>query len=158
MFPSVNESTETSGPSRNSSITMLFPLSPNTLSSIMLCTASSASARVFAIITPLPKARPSAFITVGMGAVLIYSSASSALLNTSYFAVGIEYFFMRFFEKTLLPSIIAAFAFGPKQGIPISLSASTAPSTSGSSGATTAKSILLSFANCVIPFISFAPI
>ena len=53
-------------------------------------------------------------------------------------AVGIPYFFIRFLENILLPSIIAAFARGPKQAIPASLSLSTAPSTSGSSGATTA--------------------
>ena len=48
------------------------------------------------------------------------------------------YFFIRFFEKTLLPSIIAAFLRGPKQGMPRLSSLSTQPSTSGSSGVTTA--------------------
>ncbi len=77
--------------------------------------------------------------------------------NTSYAAVGIPYFFIRFFEKTLLPSMMAAFALGPKHLMPASSSASTQPSTSGSSGATTAKSIPFSVANAVICSISFAP-
>ena len=38
----------------------------------------------------------------------------------------------------ILPSIMAALALGPKQGIPFSSSASTQPNTRGSSGATTA--------------------
>ena len=68
------------------------------------------------------------------------------------------YFFIRFLEKTLLPSMIAAFARGPKAGMPMASNASTAPSTSGSSGATTAKSIAFSFANAVMPAMSFARI
>ena len=50
--------------------------------------------------------------------------------------------------------MIAALALGPKQGIPFSLRASTAPKTSGSSGATTAESILLLTANSTILSIS----
>ena len=53
-------------------------------------------------------------------------------------AVGIEYFFISSFANTLEPSICAAAAVGPNEGIPASARASTAPSTSGSSGATTA--------------------
>ena len=67
------------------------------------------------------------------------------------------YFFIRFLENTLLPSITAARLSGPKQGTPIPFSRSTAPSTRGSSGATIAKSIFFSAANAVIPSISFAP-
>ena len=142
VFPSVKERTETSGPSKNSSTTILSPLLPNCLSHIIDLIASTASSRVNAMITPLPRASPSALMTVGIGAVAIYSSALSTLSKTSQAAVGIEYFFINSFEKTLLPSIIAAFARGPKQGIPFSSKASTQPSTSGSSGATTANSIL----------------
>ena len=43
-------------------------------------------------------------------------------------------------ENTLLPSMAAALASGPKQGMPAACRASTAPSTKGSSGATTTKS------------------
>ena len=138
VFPSVKASTETSGPSRYSSITTLSPLLPNLppcIISVIVCMASS---RLSAIITPLPRASPSALITMGRGAFSAYRSASSILLNVSKRAVGILYFFMRFLEKTLLPSIIAASARGPKQGIPAASSASTHPSTRGSSGVTTA--------------------
>ena len=79
----------------------------------------------------------------------------SAVKNS---AVGIPYFFIRSLEKTLLPSMMAAFASGPKQGIPAASSASTAPSTSGSSGATTAKSMLWVLAKSTCAEISFAPI
>ena len=54
--------------------------------------------------------------------------------------------------------MIAAALLGPKVLMPTALSASTAPSTNGSSGATTAKSILFSTANSTIFSMSFAPI
>ena len=157
IFPSVKERTDTSGPVRNSSMTMLLPLSPKIFSSIMETTASFASSLVSAMITPFPSARPSALITVGIGQVSRYSRAAFSSVNTSYCAVGMPYFFIRFLEKTLLPSMMAAALFGPKAGIPASCSASTQPNTSGSSGATTAKSIFCSFANLTIPSISLAP-
>ena len=158
VFPSVNAKTETSGPVINSSITTWSPLAPNTLSAIMERTASCACSFVSAMITPLPSARPSAFTTVGRGAVSRYASAFSISSNTSYAAVGMPYFFIRFLEKTLLPSRIAAFLSGPKQGIPIAFSASTIPRTKGSSGATTAKSMPFSFAKATPPSTSFAAI
>ena len=46
--------------------------------------------------------------------------------------------------------MIAAFALGPKQRIPFSSRASTQPKTNGSSGATTAQSILLSTAKDIL--------
>ena len=87
-LPSVKERTETSGPVRNSSMTMWLPLSPKTLSSMQARTASSASCRVMATVTPLPKAKPSALTTVGMGAVFRYSRARSMSSKTWYWAVG----------------------------------------------------------------------
>ena len=138
VFPSVNDKTETSGPVKNSSMTIFAPLSPKTLSCIMDLTASFASSRVMQMITPFPNARPSALTTVGIGASSKYLRASSMSENTSYFAVGMPYFFIKFLENTLLPSMIAAALLGPKQGTPTSFNASTAPRTSGSSGATTA--------------------
>ena len=83
VSPSVNESTETSGPVKNSSITIFSPLLPKTLSSIISRTARFASSRVSAIITPLPSAKPSALITAGSGAVSRYASALSGLSKTS---------------------------------------------------------------------------
>ena len=63
--------------------------------------------------------------------------AASASVNTSYFAVGMPYFFIRSLLNTLLASMRAAAALGPKAGMPASASLSTRPRASGSSGATT---------------------
>ncbi len=54
-----------SSPSRNSSMTTRAPASPKALPESMSRTASSASCRVMATITPLPAARPSALTTIG---------------------------------------------------------------------------------------------
>ena len=114
-------------------------------------TAALASSRFCAIITPLPNAKPSALTTTGNSFLLsMYSTAFCALSKTSYSAVGMLYFFIRSFEKTLLASITAALAFGPKALMPAASNASTIPAASGSSGATNARSMLLSFANCTI--------
>ncbi len=67
------------------------------------------------------------------------------------------YFFMSSFEKTLLPSMIAAFAFGPKVLKPSAWRASTMPSTSGSSGATTTMSGWSFLASSTTPSMSVAP-
>ena len=69
QLPSVKASTETSGPVRNSSITTVEPDLPKMPPSIISRTAALASSRVWAMITPLPRARPSALTTVGMGAL-----------------------------------------------------------------------------------------
>ena len=68
VSPSVNAKTETSGPVRNSSTTIVSPLAPNFLSSIIPRTASIAASRVSAMTTPLPSASPSALMTAGSGA------------------------------------------------------------------------------------------
>ena len=65
VSPSVKLSTETSGPSMNSSMTTRAPLCPKALSSIMERTAAFASSAVCATMTPLPSARPSALTTMG---------------------------------------------------------------------------------------------
>ena len=65
VLPSVKLSTETSGPVRNSSMTIRLPDAPNCLSSMMLFTAASAAASSSQISTPLPSARPSALTTSG---------------------------------------------------------------------------------------------
>ena len=68
------------------------------------------------------------------------------------------YFFIRFLENTLLASICAAFASGPKQGMPMACRRSTQPMASGSSGATTAKSMAFSEANFTMSSIAVAEI
>ena len=67
VFPSVKASTDTSGPVKNSSTTTVSPLWPNLPSHMAARTASAAASRVSAMTTPLPRARPSAFTTVGRG-------------------------------------------------------------------------------------------
>ena len=57
------------------------------------------------------------------------------------------YFFIRFLEKTLLLSMAAAAAVGPKAGIPSFSRASTIPMARGSSGATTTRPTLCWAAN-----------
>ena len=69
VFPSTKESTDTSLPVKNSSITIWFPAVPNFLSSIISFTPAFASSRVLQIRTPFPRARPSAFNTMGNFAV-----------------------------------------------------------------------------------------
>ena len=64
-LPSVKASTLTSGPVRNSSTTTWLPDSPNTLSSMMEWRAALASSSFWAMMTPLPNARPSALMTAG---------------------------------------------------------------------------------------------
>ena len=65
---------------------------------------------------------------------------------------------MRSLENAFDPSMIAAFARGPKALIPAASNASTAPATSGSSGATTTRSISFSFANATSLSKSITPI
>ena len=154
-FPSVNASTLTSGPVKNSSMTTFSPEAPN-LPRIISATAVLASSRLMAMMTPFPSASPSALTTTGTGEASIYAFASFSDVNTAYFAVGIEYFFIRSFAKALLDSISAAAFSGPKHFIPSACSLSTAPIASGSSGATTTKSIRFSFANAVIASMSVA--
>ena len=142
----------------NSSITIRFPAVPNCLSSIMDLTPSFASSRVLQINTPLPRASPSAFNTIGKSAVSRYFSAASALSKVSYAAVGILYFFIRSLEKAFEPSKIAAFLRGPKARSPSASRASTRPPTNGSSIPTIVRSIACSFANATSLSNSIAPI
>ena len=147
VLPSVKHSTETSSPAMNSSTTTRLPALPKALSPMISSMAPRASSSVMATITPLPAASPSALMTIGAPSALIYALAASASVNTSYLAVGILYFFMRFFEKDLEPSISAAACTGPKALIPAALKASTAPLVNGTSGPTTASSTFFSCAS-----------
>ena len=64
-LPSAKASTVTSGPTMHSSMTTVEPDSPNFLSAIISVAACLASSTVEATTTPLPRARPSAFTTMG---------------------------------------------------------------------------------------------
>ena len=158
VFPSVNERTVTSGPVKHSSIKILSPLFPKALFFIHEIIASLASLKFSATVTPLPLARPSAFITIGQSESAACDNAPSMLSKILYLAVGILYFVINSFAKILLLSISAAFLSGPKHFTPSASRASTAPIAKGSSGATTAKSIAFSRANSTMPSISSAEI
>ena len=147
VVPSQNARTDTSRPVINSSITILLPALPKCLSNMISFTPALASSKSLQINTPLPRARPSAFNTIGNSAVSRYANAASALSNVSYAAVGISYFFIRSFENALDPSMIAAFLRGPNTLMFSFSKASTQPATNGSSGPTITKSIAFSFAN-----------
>ncbi len=66
VSPSVKARTDTSGPVRNSSMTTRSPLRPNFLSTIMASMAAAASSLLWAMMTPLPRASPSALMTMGI--------------------------------------------------------------------------------------------
>ena len=65
VSPSAKASTVTSGPTMHSSMTTVEPEAPNLPPSIMSRTAAFASSTVAATVTPLPRARPSALMTMG---------------------------------------------------------------------------------------------
>ena len=79
VLPSVKAMNEASSPVRNSSITTRLPAAPKALSRMIRSTACSASATVWAMITPLPAASPSALTTQGMAMVPRYFFASERL-------------------------------------------------------------------------------
>ena len=145
--PSVRTKKEASSPVRNSSITTFVPASPNAPRSIMERTASSPSSRERHMMTPLPAARPSAFTTKGGSVSPILASACPMSVKTAYSPVGIPYFFIRFFEKVLLPSSSAAAFEGPKTRRPSFSKKSVIPSQRGCSGPTTVRSTDSFFTN-----------
>ena len=65
VVPSESAMNETSSPSRNSSTTTRLPASPKSRRRMSSSIASSASATVWQMKTPLPPARPSALTTTG---------------------------------------------------------------------------------------------
>ncbi len=116
--PSVKASTLTSGPVRNSSMTISLPESPKARSSIMVLTAASASERFLdnehAL---LPRARPSALTTTGNDeSARRYASALAGSSKTSYRAVGMLYFCMRFLAKLYWPQYGRPWLLGRSRG------------------------------------------
>ena len=78
--------------------------------SFALFRASSIEAH---ITTPLPAASPSALITIGISLFFIKLDASSKLLKTPNFAVGILFSLHKFFINALDPSSCEVNLFGP---------------------------------------------
>ena len=76
--------------------------------------AASASSDVIATTTPLPAAKPSAFITIGAPSAFTYSWASAALVKVAYFEVGMLCRTMNCLAKSFEDSNCAARCVGPK--------------------------------------------
>ncbi len=156
FFPSLKTRIDASSPSRQSSIIIFSPAAPKIFLTSMLSMANSPSSMLCATTTPLPAARPSAFITTGVPFSFKYFFALGASLKTLKSAVGKPNLFMASFAKILLPSSIASSLDGPNTLSPTSLNLSTMPFTSGTSGPTTVSPILFSFANFKRPSMSSA--
>ena len=152
MFsPSDRTIIDASSPSRHSSTTILFPEAPKVFLTSMFSMASKASFSRFAIITPFPAARPSAFTTIGVPFDFTKSFAFLASSKISNHAVGMFSCLESFFVKTLLASSSAAFLVGPNT-FKLSLSnKSIIPRASGASGPTIVKSIFFSLQNLLKP-------
>ncbi len=138
---------DASSPIKQSSITILFPASPNSLFTIILSIASIASSSLLQTITPLPAAKPSALTTIE-DLFLTYSFASSGLSKILKSAVGMSYFFMNSLAQHLLASIILASLVGPNIFKPFFINSLTIPLDKESSGPTTVKQLLF-FANFI---------
>ena len=110
---------------------------------------ASAVGRSSAMTTPLPAARPSAFMTSGYANSprRIASSAAAAESQTRNAAVGTRCRAMKSFAKALLHSRAAAALVGPTIARPAAVKASTTPRLKGSSGPTTVRSTLLTLRN-----------
>ena len=144
LWPSEIPKSETSGPSRNSSIT--------TWGDCKAC--SSAKLRSLVTTTPLPAANPSCFTTYGAPKASNAFSISSLVEHVKNFAVGTPASRITCFAKSLDASSCAAAFDGPKQGIPAAPDASARPFANGFSGPTTMRSILSFFANSITALFS----
>ncbi len=116
--------------------------------------ARSASARVPAIVTPFPAARPSAFTTYGGSSRSRNANASAGSVKPPNSGPGMPCRAHSSRAQVFDPSIMAASRVGPKTGRPRSISSSASPATSGISGPTTVRSIDSRSANSAIPGMS----
>ena len=107
--------TETSIPSRYSSIRTLLLASPNFLLTSMLDNSSFALFRLSRIRTPFPAANPSALSTYGGSILSRKDNPFSRLfkLNVLDFPHGMLFLNINSFEKSLLPSSLAPPLVGP---------------------------------------------
>src|SRR5690625_4951243 len=135
VTPSVIQNSETSGPSKNSSTTILPPgLARHSAA------WASASSRSEVTTTPLPAASPSSLTTCGAPNSSSAAATSSTVKHTRESPVGTFAAAMISFAKALEPSRAAAACVGPKAGIPRFWTASLTPATSGASGPITTRS------------------
>src|SRR5262245_32872254 len=129
VMPSVTANSDTSGPSRNSSMT--------TVPAARAC--ASAAARSSVTTTPLPAASPSALTTNGGPNSASAEAASPSLVQVRARAVGMPAASMTCLANDFDPSSMAARRPGPKQAMPAARSSSASPATSGASGPTTTR-------------------
>src|SRR3954447_14400194 len=141
VVPSERANSDTSGPSRYSSISTEWPPS-----STARPWARAASRSVLAA-TPLPAASPSSLTTYGAPASSSAVSSSAGPPTAQKPAVGTPAAVITCLAKALEPSICAACCDGPKQAMPASRTASATPATSGTSGPMTTRSACHSVAS-----------
>ena len=127
------------------------------LSTIIFSAASMPSEGSSQTNTPLPAARPAAFITTASSRDAINVLASSNLSNTRPSAVEIEHERISCLANALSASSFAASLHGPNAFIPAASNASTAPSAKGASGPATIIPIFFSFAKSTSLSISPTP-
>ena len=145
-LPSVKERTETSGPVRNSSMTMWLPLSPKTLSSMQARTASSASCRVMATVTPLAQGQAVGLDHGGDGGGFQVLQGLVHVVKGLVLGRRNVVFLHEVLGKDLAPLQDGGRLVGAEAGDAHGLQPVHRPQDQGSSGATTAKSMALSWA------------
>ena len=138
VAPSLIPKSETSGPSRNSSIT----------TRAHAAAWASASARSIVTTTPLPAASPSSLTTYGGPKRSSAAAASCGVVQTRASAVATPAARMTSLANALEPSSCAAALFGPKTGMWWARNTSATPAMSGTSGPITTRSMPILFANC----------
>jgi len=109
--------------------------------------ARSASSTEPQTMTPLPRARPSAFTTTRPDLARAQSRAGPVSAKTPKSAVGIPARRISSFAKDLLLSIRPASRPGPKTGMPSCRSASPTPAATADSGPRTTRPIFSLLAN-----------
>ena len=132
--PSQITNSETSGPSRNCSITTVEPASRQASAWAAAAWRSSVTT------TPLPAARPSSLTTCGAPNASRASWTCCSVVQVRAWAVGTPALSMTSLAKALEPSSRAASADGPNTSMPSARRASATPATSGASGPTTTRS------------------
>ena len=132
--PSVMPSTDSSAPSSRSSTTTVAPLLPKRPSTSIASMAASDSSALPHTITPLPRARPSAFTATRPSRSRAHALAGAGAVKVSKSAVGIRASRINDLAKALLVSMRPAARLGPKTLKPASRSASPTPASTAASG------------------------
>src|SRR5437773_1442524 len=156
--PSVMPSSDSSAPSGRSSTTTVAPLLPKRPSTSIASMAASDSSAPPHTITPLPRARPSAFTATRPSRSRAHALAGVGVVKVSNSAVGIPASRINDLAKALLVSIRPAPRLGPKTLKPASRRASPAPASTAASGPSTTRPTRSCLANCTSRTTSVAAI